>query len=1310
MRLTNRVILLAVAMLLAMLMLACGPAVPGTTATKPPATSGDEVTPSSATLPPAVASAVQKRLDSRHPLSHWTAAEGGYYLIETTFVPTGEHAYEWVSSDGRETASFGFMERADFAGVKDGAYRFLCSVVGDSFGVFPYYLAGKPGATPKEAPFYKVPSAETYGISSPGLAYELRKVGSTTSLDLLFMCTGPDPDGVMAGGGRPPAARIIESGHSVTMRFWYVSLAPGTEEAIRGFSSDAAKLKSVSCEDGCLELEFDVPWAYSVSLVGEKVEQKPGDLSQALDGYRISFLPKPAVLDAGTSFHDALTTATGLRFGDTTVTAPRLFGDLQEYLLRASPLQQVPAAASSGSGVDVALQVSGRWLEERGTFFAGGKYSPSFLKWRDRWYEVDPAFDALLKTASIPARDSMGETPNAVVGRYLIALYYRDWKAAYSCLGSVPADLTPQEFAKKAETLRSSGVHYRVEGYEMHQSGTASVSVSADRWKSREQPSTWKESWTCIRENGVWKLRWEPTSPTASAPSTAPVARPKSPFLVADLTGIPLRTEPSAAMQIRQRQTLSPGGSSLLLALQEHTMSGPRSESVAAYSFTDQWKHPTVFFSAGQDWAKDYNLVMPLGWVTDTSCLFLVGYRQVDGPHAGSQGISIRQGDLVTGKAEETGFIDRDSEVLHSAAFLKDRGRAYLHVSGVTSGAIWEYDVKSQSLRVVRDDLPVTSALFQPDLSSQGTWFVCGGGEPGKAGVYLIDAATGEETWLLPARDAFGFYPQWSPDGKWVSALTAGRKAGATGSGVDAYDVYPAEDGPAATARKLTVKSAVDGTTWVADAGGKLISWPFWSVDSKKVYFMAGEPGKVGIHGPDVSWDTLHSLDVGSGEVAEIANLVALSTQVQGPVRYIALIGGTERGVVLNIHISAGEPEERNDSVWYAGDTDPPRKIADGKWDVSFGVATCGDKMAGFVRDIRVGGDYSLWAVGPNGPEELATDILKTARPGEKFTALDLLTWDADRVFAVAYSYETGRSTVLGFVLPDDTATLPIEGVAEDGVSPEVSALFADYGWTASAFLGSAQATLPESLVTNVEDPPAKLYWMRAKALSDDIGYYLEDSLGKTVTIELYRVQGETPEGFASSVTRGVVLRGSDDRVVGAYIDTGRGAGASYTLSGRDLEDITGIAGYGVKDYWRDHYLDDSDPVNIAAAGRTAEEVIRRYFEGMTTGDVSMHLSTLSVDRKMDSLYVNLDDDLPFNDPPALYAYLDSVEILSIEPYDIEPYDTEYERENGLQGYEVRMNARVSERSVLEGGVHARFVTVGKEDGMLRIFGDGTGP
>jgi len=291
---------------------------------------------------------------------------------------------------------------------------------------------------------------------------------------------------------------------------------------------------------------------------------------------------------------------------------------------------------------------------------------------------------------------------------------------------------------------------------------------------------------------------------------------------------------------------------------------------------------------------------------------------------------------------------------------------------------------------------------------------------------------------------------------------------------------------------------------------------------------------------------------------------------------------------------------------------------------------------------------------------------------------------------------------------PIVNTTLPPIGSSgeEDGAAAEISSLFAEYGWTVSTSLGSVQATLPESLVANVEDPPVKLHWMRAKALSDDTGYHLEDSLGKTVTIELYRVQGEVPEKYdhpAFSNTRGILIRDSSGVIVGAYIDAGRHSGASYTLSGRDLEDIAGIGGYGLEDYWRDHYLDDDDPVNIAAAGRTVEEIIQRYFEGMTANNAAMHFSTLSVDRKMNSLYSNLDESRPFNDPAALYAYLSSAEILSIEPYDLQ-------YENGMQGYAVEMDARVSERSVLQDGMQTRFITIAEENGMLRIFGDGTGP
>jgi hypothetical protein len=443
-------------------------------------------------------------------MGHWLAVEGGYYLVELTMTPTNEHLYMWVSSDAKEATFFvGFMENAELADVADGSFRFFCNRVADSFSVFPYYEVAKTGGEPEQAPFFKVPNADMYATSTPGLGYELRKAASSgMSLDLLFMITGADPDGVMAGGSRPPAGRITESGGSITVRLWYVTLGPGTEEAIRAFSSTAAVLKSVSYNDGCLELEFAVPWAYSVSLIGEKAEPKPGDKGQALNGYRLSFLPRPETPDPKASLNQVATTITGMRFGNTTVTAPRLLGELQKYLLRAFPLQPEPSGATGA--VDTALLTSGRWESQKQAYVAGAQGVPSYVRWQDRWYELDPGFDALLKTASLADRDAMGETPDAVVKRYLLALFYKDWKGAYECLGSVPKHLTQSEYGEQAKRPREYGVGYRTDGYEMMQQDVATVSVSAERWGGSGAPSSWKESWTCIRENGLWKLRWQP--------------------------------------------------------------------------------------------------------------------------------------------------------------------------------------------------------------------------------------------------------------------------------------------------------------------------------------------------------------------------------------------------------------------------------------------------------------------------------------------------------------------------------------------------------------------------------------------------------------------------------------------------------------------------------------------------------------------------------------------------------------------------------------------------------------------------------
>lgn len=187
------------------------------------------------------------------------------------------------------------------------------------------------------------------------------------------------------------------------------------------------------------------------------------------------------------------------------------------------------------------------------------------------------------------------------------------------------------------------------------------------------------------------------------------------------------------------------------------------------------------------------------------------------------------------------------------------------------------------------------------------------------------------------------------------------------------------------------------------------------------------------------------------------------------------------------------------------------------------------------------------------------------------------------------------------------------------------------------------------------------------------------------------------------SGTRGIVYKSDNGGIVSAHIDTGRHMGVSYSLAGRDIEDITGFA---IEEYWYKNYFDPDDPVNKAAAERTAEQVITRYFEGVASGGEAMQLSTLCVERKLVSLFINLDYDLPYNTTPGLYEYLVGVEVLSIEK-------NPTKMPEGFDMYAVKIDAKLAElaKQVLDqDGIMTRFVSIGRENGMLRVFGDGTGP
>jgi hypothetical protein len=294
-------------------------------------------------------------------------------------------------------------------------------------------------------------------------------------------------------------------------------------------------------------------------------------------------------------------------------------------------------------------------------------------------------------------------------------------------------------------------------------------------------------------------------------------------------------------------------------------------------------------------------------------------------------------------------------------------------------------------------------------------------------------------------------------------------------------------------------------------------------------------------------------------------------------------------------------------------------------------------------------------------------------------------------------------------VAPPDSAAISAASASPsytDAVHDDASLLLGRHGWSTAKLLSSFITILPESLVTNVEDSPMQFYWMRADVLSGDIGLDIKPYLGQSVTLKVYEVTGALPAKYthpAMAYTRGIVVRNGDGAIVGAYIDTGRHAGVSYSLSGHDVKDIAGLT---LEAYWEKNYFDPDDPVNKAAAGRTADEVITRYFEGMASGDTAKELSALTVGMKLDSLFSNMDNTLPFNLDPELYHYLMDVKILSIE-------EIRTEMPEGVTMYNVGIDAKLTDEARLilgHDGKMGRFVSVGEENGILRVFGDGTGP
>ncbi len=298
-------------------------------------------------------------------------------------------------------------------------------------------------------------------------------------------------------------------------------------------------------------------------------------------------------------------------------------------------------------------------------------------------------------------------------------------------------------------------------------------------------------------------------------------------------------------------EAISPGGG-YTLAVQTSpqatrivalTLSGdrPAEESVVALHSTSKSQAATRYFG-----------YYPIGWISDTRCVFAVQGTQLAGPNQGKPGVAIHVAGIAPGKAAEStevAFIPtKDGTTLSSSVHA---GKAFLQVPG----AIWEFSMADQTLRLVKGELPLTDRYigqFSPQISPDAKYYMYDRWEDGHAGIYLLDTATGQERLLSGPGESASFYPSWSPDGRFIAAYSVERKKspapGVEQYPLNAFDVVYGEEGPLAAGAAITVFDLSGKVIQIVRVEGKWVTHFRWSPDSTHLAFVTG----VVVRGQDI--------------------------------------------------------------------------------------------------------------------------------------------------------------------------------------------------------------------------------------------------------------------------------------------------------------------------------------------------------------------------------------------------------------------------------------------------------------------------
>lgn len=208
---------------------------------------------------------------------------------------------------------------------------------------------------------------------------------------------------------------------------------------------------------------------------------------------------------------------------------------------------------------------------------------------------------------------------------------------------------------------------------------------------------------------------------------------------------------------------------------------------------------------------------------------------------------------------------------------------------------------------------------------------------------------------------------------------------------------------------------------------------------------------------------------------------------------------------------------------------------------------------------------------------------------------------------------EVGAPAVTPFPTPN-LAKIPNKNV-------NAQELLSKYGWTIKGLLGHHEVILPTTFLHEPGDFPISIYWAYNNELSSAIGLNFKPYLGTQVHAIIYALN-ESPFIQRSDIkARGIILL-SRGKIIGAWIDAGRGLDMSRSLDEKTFHEIVGLS-------WGEWLLesgvvDKENDLDKKLANMSQTQIIHGYYDALNDHDYDLAYVYLSRKKLVDYLFLNM--------------------------------------------------------------------------------------